>query len=47
MVEKVYIETDDRVKTFDKPIKHTDPKGQELHDRLVRNRKELIEQHKK
>ena len=46
MAEKLYMQTDDRVKIGDKPMKHTDSKGQELHDRHVKNRKELLKQYK-
>ena len=45
MAEKLYMQTDDRVKIGDKPMKHTDSKGQELHDRHVKNRKELLKQY--
>lgn len=47
MAEKLYIQTDDRVKIGDKPMKHTDPKGQELHDSHLKNRKLLLQQYKK
>lgn len=47
MAEKLYMQTDDRVKIGDKPMKHTDSKGQELHDRHVKDRKELLKQYKK
>ena len=46
MAEKLYMQTDDRVKIGDKPMKHTDSKRQELHDRHVKNRKELLKQYK-
>lgn len=45
--KKLYMKTDDRVKVGDKPMKHTDSRGQELHDRHVQNRKELLKQYKK
>ncbi len=47
MAEKLYMKTDDRLKIGDKPVKHTDPKGQKLHDRHIKNRKELLKQYKK
>lgn len=47
MAEKLYMQTDDRVKIGDKPMKHTDSKGQELHDGHIKNRKELLKQYKK
>lgn len=47
MDEKLHIPTDDRLKIGDKPMKHTNPKGQELHDRYLKNRKQLLNQYKK
>ena len=47
MDEKLYMKTDDRIKIGDKSIKHTNLKGQKLHDRHVKNRKELLKQYKK
>lgn len=47
MAEKLYMKTDDRIKIGDKSMKHTYSKGQELHDRYVKNRKELLKQYKK
>ena len=47
MTEELYMQTDDRLKIGDKPTKHIDSKGQELHDRHLKNRKQLLQQHKK
>lgn len=47
MKEDNKIITDDRVKIGDKPMKHTDSKGQELHDKHLKNRKQLLQQYKK
>ena len=47
MAEKLYMQTDDRVKIGDKTMKNTDSKGQELHDGHIKNRKELLKQYKK
>ena len=41
------MQTDDRMKIGDKPMKHTDSKGQDLNDRHVKNRKELLRRFKK
>lgn len=47
MDEKLYMETDDKIKIGDKAMEHTDPKGQELHERHMKNKKELLKQYQK
>ena len=44
MAEKLYLETDDRLKVGDKPLKHTNPKSQEVSDEHLKNRKQLVKQ---
>ena len=44
MAEKLYLETDDRLKIGNRPLKHTNPKAQEWHEKIVKNRKEFLKQ---
>ena len=39
MAEKLYLETDDRLKVGNKPLKHTNPEAQEWHDQIIKNKK--------
>lgn len=47
VAEKLYLETDDRLKIGDKPLEHTNPKAQEFSDWLVKNREEFLKQFRK
>ncbi len=44
MAEKLYLETDDRLKIGNKSLKHTNPKAQEWYEKIVKNRKEFLKQ---
>ena len=38
MNDKLYLQTDDRMKVGDKPMKHTTPESQKLHNEHIKNR---------
>lgn len=42
--DKLHIQTDDRLKIGDKPLKHTNPKGQEIHDEIMKDKKNFLKQ---
>lgn len=47
MAEELYLQTDDRLDIGDEPIEYTDPKVQAIHDEIMKNRKQILEQCKK